>query len=208
MGRVGGLGGSTTTGGWSTMDLFRYNASGVADYTNGRDGKTTYFSPNGGTTLSKGAGLSFHNQYNPSLQFFSGDTADWSQNQVFGSTGSGETLTMVQTELNVMAALGWKVSLPQQFATISGNWEDRQGLAARVHAHHSAGRLHRWARHGHDDSGATVTVNSIGSDAFSTLKIKSGGHLTATNGTVLNPKDSSTLASGTSARSTSASARP
>jgi hypothetical protein len=45
MGRLGGLG---DLGGqnhdWSTMDLFRYNASGQPDYKDGRDGKATYFS--------------------------------------------------------------------------------------------------------------------------------------------------------------------
>jgi len=108
MGRVGGLGGSTKNGVWSTMDLFRYNASGAPDYSNGRDGQTAYFSSNGGKSLSS---LSFHNQYNTSGTLFKGDTADWSGTHVFGGTGAGETLTLVQTELNVMAALGWKVSL-------------------------------------------------------------------------------------------------
>jgi hypothetical protein len=56
MGRIGGLGGSGT-GKWDTMDLFRYNASGNPDYSNGRDGDTTYFSNDGGATLS--------NQNNP-----------------------------------------------------------------------------------------------------------------------------------------------
>ena len=72
MGRIGGLGGSGG-GDWAPMDLFRYNASGNPDYTNGRDGDTTYFSSNGGSALSdeglpnKGAPtLSYHNQYDPS----------------------------------------------------------------------------------------------------------------------------------------------
>ena len=33
---------------WGTMDLFRYDSAGNPDYTNGRDGKTTYFSSDGG----------------------------------------------------------------------------------------------------------------------------------------------------------------
>ncbi len=47
LGRVGGLGDSG--GVWSTMDLFRYSAPGVPDYTDGRDGDTTCFSSNGST---------------------------------------------------------------------------------------------------------------------------------------------------------------
>ena len=65
MGRVSGLGDQTYSDGtpyWSTMDLFRYSAPGVHDYTDGRDGETTYFSSDG-TTLSSNAGLSFNNQY-------------------------------------------------------------------------------------------------------------------------------------------------
>src|SRR5262249_3266356 len=57
MGRIGGLG---DAGLWSTMDLFRYNGAGQPDYTDGRDGQTTYFSYNGGKTLSS---LSFNNEF-------------------------------------------------------------------------------------------------------------------------------------------------
>ena len=51
MGRIGGLGDQNSL--WSVMDLFRYNSSGVLDVTDGRDGRTTYFSYDGGATLSK-----------------------------------------------------------------------------------------------------------------------------------------------------------
>ena len=51
MGRIGGFGGAAT-GHWGTMDLFRYNAAGDPDYSDGRDGETTYFSYDGGATLS------------------------------------------------------------------------------------------------------------------------------------------------------------
>ena len=33
------------------MDLFRYNSSRELDETDGRDGRTTFFSYNGGSTL-------------------------------------------------------------------------------------------------------------------------------------------------------------
>ena len=129
LGRIGGLGGTSGGGGgWSTMDLFRYNAQGQADYSNGRDGKATYFSANGGTTLSnanlanKGAPtLSYNNQYNSNGTLNNtGDTADWVQNSVFGSTGGGETLAMTQTELNVLQALGWNITLKQDVDVNSG----------------------------------------------------------------------------------------
>ena len=81
MGRIGGLG--DQNGFWSVMDLFRYNSSGVADYSDGRDGQTTYFSYNGGATLSS---LSFNNEFNSSgQQVNGGDTADFVQQDVFGT---------------------------------------------------------------------------------------------------------------------------
>jgi hypothetical protein len=102
MGRIGNLGDG---GLWSTMDLFRYNSSGVADYTNGRDGRTTYFSYNGGATLSS---LSYNNQFNTGgSQVNGGDTADFTQLDVFGTGSPGETNTLSQTDIQIMEALGW-----------------------------------------------------------------------------------------------------
>ena len=54
MGRIGELGKNTDTGGhtlWSTMDLFRYNSAHQHDYSDGRDGQTTFFSIDGGAGL-------------------------------------------------------------------------------------------------------------------------------------------------------------
>jgi hypothetical protein len=129
MGRVGGLG--DQNGVWSTMDLFRYTASGSPDYSDGRDGVTTYFSSNGGVTTSESAGLSFNNEYTPSGKSNSGDVADWTELAVFGTTQSGETLTLTQTEINVMAALGWKVAAPvvaYTAANVNGWFQTIDGL--------------------------------------------------------------------------------
>jgi hypothetical protein len=102
MGRIGGLG--DQNGFWSVMDLFRYNSSGVADYSDGRDQRTTYFSSNGGATLSS---LSFNNEYSGSSHVNNGDTADFNQLDVFGTGSPGETFTLSQTDIQVMEALGW-----------------------------------------------------------------------------------------------------
>ena len=103
MGRVGGLG--DQNGVWSTMDLFRYSAPGVRDFTDGRDGRTTYFSADGSTLSS----LSFNNEYNSSgVRVNTGDTADFAQQDVFGTGSPGETETLSQTDIAVMDALGWK----------------------------------------------------------------------------------------------------
>ncbi len=100
MGRVGGLG--DQNGVWSTMDLFRYSASGVRDFTDGRDGKATFFSVNGSQLLSQ-----FNNQYNGATHVNSGDTADFSVLDVFGFGSPGTGLTLSGTDLHVMNVLGW-----------------------------------------------------------------------------------------------------
>ena len=103
LGRVGGLG--DQNGVWSTMDLFRYIGAGAPDYTDGRDGQTTYFSYDGGATLSLAATLSFNNEKVTPAN--TGDTADFTQQDVFGAGNPGETNTLSQTDLEMMDVLGW-----------------------------------------------------------------------------------------------------
>jgi hypothetical protein len=202
LGRIGGLGGNGS-GNWGVMDLFRYNAAGQADYTNGRDGDTTYFSANGGATLSnqnlpnKGAPtLSYNNQYKTDgTQANKGDTADWTQTQVFGSTGGGETLALTQTELDVLQALGWTITLKQDVDATSGAWE--------TFTDWSTGSMPIEAQDAYID-GATVKldsnvlVNSIATSSSGLLEIgdSSSSTLTAVNGTTLNTGDVSSVASG------------
>ena len=204
MGRIGGLGGSGA-GDWAPMDLFRYNASGNPDYTNGRDGDTTYFSSNGGSTLSneglpgKGAPtLSYHNQYDPSDNFYSGDNDDWSQEAVFGTVGTGETLTLTQTELDVMQALGWHLSLKQDVDGTSGSWETPTDW--------STGSMPIEAQDALINGGATVKldsnviVHSIATTGGSDLVIgdTAATTLTAVYGTDLNSEDTGSTTSGNS----------
>ena len=81
MGRVGGLG--DQNGVWSAMDLFRYTAAGAPDYSDGRDGLTTFFSSTGGSETSASGGgkgaptLSFNNEFSGSTKVNGGDTADF-----------------------------------------------------------------------------------------------------------------------------------
>jgi Ca2+-binding RTX toxin-like protein len=102
MGRVGGLG--DQNGVWSTMDLFRYSSPGVPDFTDGRDGLTTYFSVNGSALSS----LSFNNEFmSNGSKANSGDTADFTQSDVYGTGHPGETDTLSPTDITIMDALGW-----------------------------------------------------------------------------------------------------
>ncbi len=114
MGRIGGLG--DQGGAWDTMDLFRYDASGVPDTTDGRDGNKTYFSFNGGSTLST---LSFNNEFAASgARSNTNDTADFVQEDVFGTGLPGETFTYSATDLDIMDVLGWIPSSPHTPPTL------------------------------------------------------------------------------------------
>jgi hypothetical protein len=191
MGRIdrSGLGSSSTQ--WSTMDLFRYaqkdatHSSNWYDTSNGTDGNTTYFSSDGGKTLSPGD-LSFYGGTN-------GDTDDWKQNAVFGTAGepAGGGLTLNQTELNIMTALGWNTQIPQAVftATPSGDWQTptnwRDGFAPITPQDALIGS----GSNSTAVSSANVTVNSIATDKLGTLEIAGNSVFTATNGTQPNPND-------------------
>ena len=105
MGRVG-----DNANGWSTIDLFRYNASGGVgaighlDVTDGRDGQNTFFSFNGGSTMSS---LAWNNEFDAmGTKVNSGDTSDFVQQDVFGIGFTGETNTYSATDLDVMDVQG------------------------------------------------------------------------------------------------------
>jgi hypothetical protein len=211
LGRIGGMVGQSTTknpsgNDWSVMDLFRYNAAGEPDYTNGRDGETTYFSNDGGATLSnqndpaKGAPtLSYNNQFNSSdTQVNTGDTADWTQTQVFGSTSTGETLTLTQTELDVMEALGWNLSLQQDvYDEAIGGWESPANWStgsmpitpqdAYISGVGGAGAL--------VTLNSNVTVHSIATSAGTVFGIGNStpSTLIAIDGTATNSEDTGTV---------------
>ena len=198
MGRIGGLGDLLSANGtsfgpyFSTMDLFRYSAPGVHDYTDGRDGSPTYFSSNG-TTLSSSSDLSFNNDYDGSTRNNKGDVADWTQQDVFGTTGGGETLTLTQTELDVMAALGYSINLPQDIfaSSTADDWQtplDWSMLCMPITPQDAfIGVLGAANVTSNND----VTVNSIGTNDLSSLTISSDSDFTATSGTSLNAETTS-----------------
>ena len=102
LGRIGGLG--DQNGIFSTMDLFRYTSAGAPDYTDGRDKQATFFSYDGGLDLST---LSFNNEFSGSVFENGGDTADFSQQDVFGTGLPGETNPLSPTDFETMYVLGW-----------------------------------------------------------------------------------------------------
>jgi hypothetical protein len=110
MGRIGALGRNTDNAGhvlWSTMDLFRYSAPGVRDYSDGLDGQAAYFSVDGSTLT-----LPFNNQYSGSARVNNGDTADYNVLDVFGFGSPGDSLTLSATDIENMNVLGWNPTPP------------------------------------------------------------------------------------------------
>ena len=106
MGRIGGLG-IGLNGKWSTIDLFRYTATGAHDYTGGKDGLPTYFSADGIHIITQ---FPFHNSVSTSGAFDGFDFADWDFGVVgdsFGPGGPGSPGVVSETDLRVMDVIGW-----------------------------------------------------------------------------------------------------
>jgi hypothetical protein len=198
-GILGRTGFGVWAGAFSTMDLFRYaladsqHPTPWLDTKNGTDGITTYFSSDGGKTLSS---VPFNNQYtSPTSASNGGDAADWPNTApnaywVFGNTNAGETFTLDQTELNIVQALGWNVSLPQAvFTAASDSWETPPAWAAGFAPITPQDALIGSGAAAVATCTDDVTVNSIATSKLSTLNILGQTVFSATNGTQPNPID-------------------
>ena len=114
MGRVGYLGKYFQNGvsnDYGPLDLFRYSAPGVRDFTG-----TGYFSADGGQTLL----TQFNNPRN------GGDAGDWVssvQSDSFGDGYLGQASPLSATDLKVMDVLGYSIQSSSQttFTGTSGN---------------------------------------------------------------------------------------
>ena len=109
--------------------------------------------------------------------------------------GAGETLTLDQTELDVMQALGWNLSLKQDVNSTSGSWETPTNW--------STGSMPIEPQDAYIDGvtvslNSNVIVNSIATSSSGILLIGNNAPttLTAVQGTDLNSEDSSSVASG------------
>jgi Ca2+-binding RTX toxin-like protein len=105
-GRVGSL--VAADGAYAPMDLFRFNAAGLRDFTGGADGVKTFFGVDGAhvTTLAFNASINAAGVYNGH------DLADWSSAPAdsFGGTTVAAPGTVTATDLRVLDILGWTPS--------------------------------------------------------------------------------------------------
>jgi len=102
-GRTGSLGLQASR--WEPMDLFRFTAAGVRDFTGGQDGVPTYF----GVDAAHVTGLQFHSSISPSGANDGFDLADWqgTHGDAFGPGGPGSPGSLSATDLQVLDVLGW-----------------------------------------------------------------------------------------------------
>ena len=103
-GRTASLGYAETS--WNPLDLFRFTASGVRDYTGGSDGVTTYF----GIAPNNLSNLPFYNSVSASGRFDGNDLGDWASSvygDSFGAGGPGSPGVVSATDLEVLEVLGW-----------------------------------------------------------------------------------------------------
>jgi Ca2+-binding RTX toxin-like protein len=103
-GRIASLGISDRQ--WGPLDLFRFTAAGVRDYTGGADRIATYF----GVDSADVSAFPFHSGVNGRGVYDGADLGDWEDyvsGDAFGDGGPGSAGTLSATDLQVLQVLGW-----------------------------------------------------------------------------------------------------
>ena len=109
LGRIGGLGFQNSR--WGPLDLFRYSAPGVRDYTAGQDGLATYFSVDGTNLLTQ-----FHSSVNAAGVFDGYDVGDWNNSSPDSFSTVNNSGPVTATDLRLLDILGWTPTLPDDYA--------------------------------------------------------------------------------------------
>jgi hypothetical protein len=109
-----GVGGSP----FEPMDLFRFTAQGVRDYTGGADGQAAFF----GIDSADVTNLQFHNSINSAGVSDGFDLADWDHTvgDAFGPNGVGSDGSMSATDLQILDILGWTPASSTSSTSTSG----------------------------------------------------------------------------------------
>jgi len=103
-GRTASLG-FGTNGRFQTLDLFRFTAAGVRDYTGGSDGIPTFFGIDGNHVT----GLQYHGSINAQGVNDGFDLGDWDGTigDAFGPGGPSSPGSVRTTDLQVLDVIGW-----------------------------------------------------------------------------------------------------
>ncbi|HEX3367094.1 NF038122 family metalloprotease [Phenylobacterium sp.] len=102
-GRLGSLGVDNQP--FEPMDLFRFTANGVRDYTGGQDGQSAFFGLDGAHVTD----LQFHNSINSAGADDGFDLGDWAHTvgDAFGPDGPQSAGAMSATDLQSLDVIGW-----------------------------------------------------------------------------------------------------
>jgi Ca2+-binding RTX toxin-like protein len=106
-GRIQSLG-TFTSGRFTALDLFRFNAFGLHDFTGGGDGLYSYFGPDGGHLDFS----FFHNAISVTGANDGQDFGDWdyTAEDAFGGGGGGAPSSISAVDLQVLDVIGWTPS--------------------------------------------------------------------------------------------------
>jgi Ca2+-binding RTX toxin-like protein len=90
---------------FAPLDLFRFTAGGVRDFTGGSDGLTTFF----GVDSAHVTGLAYHSSISATGVNDGFDLGDWNSTHgdAFGPGGPNSPGTVSATDLRVLDVLGW-----------------------------------------------------------------------------------------------------
>ena len=181
---------------FAPLDLFRFTAGGVRDFTGGSDGVTTFF----GLDSAHVTGPAFHNSISATGVNDGFDLGDWSgtRGDAFGPGGPNSPGTVSATDLKVLDVLGWNptgsgvgyLPAPDEYASSLTDTAHPFGLVAvggsASGALQTAGDRDWFAVQ--FQAGGTYTINLVGraggggtlADPFLRLH-DSGGTLLASN---------------------------
>jgi len=111
MGRVAALGHDELGAFFAPLDLFRFTATGVRDYTGGTDGTLTYF---GIDAAHVNTAFQFHNALDLTGKNDGQDFGDWDATvgDAFGGGGGGAFNQVSPTDLQVLDVIGWTPRAP------------------------------------------------------------------------------------------------
>ena len=135
-GRTSSLGFAETR--WNPLDLFRFTASGVRDFTGGSDGVTTFF----GIAPTNVSSLAFHSSVGATGRFDGQDLGDWASSVVgdaFGAGGPGSPGTVSTTDLQVLDVLGWNPATSVAFVPAADDFANSLADAAHPFGHLNVG---------------------------------------------------------------------
>ncbi|MBV9983731.1 hypothetical protein, partial [Bradyrhizobium sp.] len=132
--------------------------------------------------------LAYNNEYSGSTKVNGGDTADFTQRDVFGTGSPGETNTLSATDLQIMEALGWSGQGGNVAIEARGDFNS-DGLRDAIWRDSSAS-MTMWS---YDATGQKVESTALGAIGFSWTILNSGSYIGASTSQMLAAANDGTM---------------